>query len=125
MTGSDLPTVLAGDFNVAPTDLDVYDPSRFRGRTHTSLEERASVGALVRAGLRDVTREVHPGPEIYTWWNYRPQMFASNRGLRIDLVLCSPTIADAVTDVVIDTDERGGDTPSDHAPVTVEFDLAE
>ena len=119
------PTVLAGDFNVAPADIDVYDPARFRGQTHTSREERAAIAAIERAGLRDVTREHHLGPGIYTWWNYRPQMFSSNRGLRIDLALCSDDVADRVTAVEIDTEERAGHRPRDHAPVTIEFDLAE
>lgn len=120
-----IPTVVAGDLNVAPADIDIYDPVRWRRRTHASPPERAAINALLDLGLRDVTREHHAGPGIYTWWGYRPGMFASNRGLRIDLVLCSDHLADATTEVVIDIEERGGERPSDHAPVTVVFEPPE
>ena len=83
------PVVCAGDFNVAPTDLDIYDPARWRRRTHASPPERAAIAALCDIGLRDVTREHRPEPELYTWWSYRPGQFEANRGLRIDLALCS------------------------------------
>jgi exodeoxyribonuclease-3 len=119
------PTVLAGDFNVAPADLDIYDPARWRRRTHASPPERAAIEALLDTGLRDVTREHLAGPDVYTWWSYRPGMFETNRGLRIDLLLCDDRVADATTGVRIDTEERAGDRPSDHAPVTIEVDLAE
>lgn len=119
------PTVLAGDFNVAPSDLDIYDPARWRRRTHASPPERAAIDALLDQGLRDVTREHLRGAGIYTWWGYRPNMFETNRGLRIDLMLCDDRVAEAVRGVEIDTEERAGERPSDHAPVTIEFDLAE
>lgn len=118
------PTVVAGDFNVAPAEVDIYDPARWRRRTHASPAERAAVGALLDDGLRDVTREHHVGPGIYTWWGYRPGMFETNRGLRIDLMLCSHEVAERVTAVEIDRGERGGERPSDHAPVTIDIDLA-
>ena len=120
-----VPTVAGGDFNVAPTDLDIYDPKRWRRRTHASPPERAAVQALLDCGLRDVTREHLPGPDIYTWWGYRPGMYETNRGLRLDLLLCDDRVADGVQTVHIDRAERGGEHPSDHAPVTIEFDLAE
>lgn len=116
-----MPTVAAGDFNVAPTDLDIYDPKRWKRRTHASLQEREAIQSLLDCGLRDVTREHHPGPDVYTWWGYRPGMFESNRGLRIDLALCSGDISDLVTNVSIDRAERAGSRPSDHTPVTVDF----
>lgn len=115
------PIVLAGDFNVAPTDLDIYDPARWRRRTHASPPERAAVAALVDVGLRDVMRELHPGPAVYTWWSYRPGQFELNRGLRIDLALCSPPVAERVERVWIDTAERAGAVASDHAPVVVDL----
>jgi exodeoxyribonuclease-3 len=118
------PLLLAGDFNVAPTDLDIYDPVRWRRRTHASPPERAAVAAFADLGLRDVMREHHTGPGVYTWWSYRPGQFESNRGLRIDLALCSPPLADRVTQVWIDTTERAGPVASDHAPVVVDLDHA-
>ena len=118
----DRPAVLAGDFNVAPTDTDVYDPRRFRGKTHTSEPEREAIRALIDSGLVDVTRSHLPHPDTYTWWGYRPGQFDKNRGLRIDLALCTPPLAARVTDVWIDTGERADDQPqkpSDHAPVAL------
>ena len=116
------PTIVAGDFNVAPTDADIYDPSRWKRRTHASPPERSAIAALTDIGLRDVMREHHPEPGVYTWWSYRPNQFAKNQGLRIDLALCSNDVADRVKAVRIDTEERAGEKPSDHAPVIVELE---
>lgn len=119
---SGLPHVLTGDLNVAPADADIYDPIRWRRRTHASGPERAAVAALVDLGLHDVTREHRPGPGVFTWWSYRPGQFEANRGLRIDLALCSPVAAGRVRRVWIDTDERGGAVASDHAPLVLDLD---
>lgn len=120
------PTAMLGDFNVAPADADIYDPARWRRRTHASPPERAGIDALLDAGLRDVTREHLPDTGVYTWWSYRPGQFERNRGLRIDLALCDQLLADRVTSVWIDVDERRDDhpieKPSDHAPLVVEVD---
>jgi exodeoxyribonuclease-3 len=78
--------------------------------------------ALGDLGLRDVTREHLPDPGVFTWWSYRPGQFEANRGLRIDLALCSDPVADRVTGVWIDTAERAGARPSDHAPLVVDLD---
>lgn len=115
------PTVCAGDFNVAPADIDIYDPVRWRRRTHASPPERAAIAALVDLGLRDVTRDLEPEPGLYTWWSYRPGQFEANRGLRIDLALCSPDVADRVAAVRVDREERAGDRPSDHAPLVLDL----
>jgi exodeoxyribonuclease-3 len=119
------PTLLAGDFNVAPADADIYDPSRWRRRTHASPPEREAIAALRDDGLVDVTRCHLPEPEIYTWWSYRPEQFERNRGLRIDLALCTPDVAARVHDVWIDTTERVDDhpteKPSDHAPLVLDL----
>ena len=122
LIASGLPQFLAGDLNVAPTDLDIYDPIRWRRLTHASPPERAAVAALIALELRDVTREHLPGAGVYTWWSYRPGQLDKNRGLRIDLALCSPTIADLVSDVWIDRDERAGALASDHAPLVIDLD---
>lgn len=115
------PTLLLGDFNVAPTDADVYDPSRFRRKTHTSPPERAAIDALTDRGLVDVTRRFLPDPGVYTWWSYRPGQVAANKGLRIDLALASPDVADRATSVWIDLEERQAPKASDHAPLVVEL----
>lgn len=116
-----VPTIIAGDLNVAPADIDIYDPARWRRRTHASPPERAAIAALCDRGLRDVTREHHPEPGLYTWWSYRPGQFEANRGLRIDLALCSDAVADRVEAVWVDTEERAGERPSDHAPLVVDL----
>ncbi len=116
------PVLLLGDFNVAPSDLDIYDPSRWRNKTHASPPERAALQALLDTGLVDVTREHLGGSDVFSWWSYRPGQFEKNRGLRIDLALCDRGTADRVIEVWIDTDERGGDRPSDHAPLVVTLD---
>lgn len=113
--------IVAGDVNVQRSDLDVYDPRRWRNRNHATPEERERLAAIVDAGFRDVVRERHPGPDVYTWWNYRPGQFERNRGMRIDLVLCTDDLADAVTDAWVDRDERARSVTSDHAPVVVDL----
>ncbi len=120
---SGAPHVLTGDFNVAPADADIYDPVRWRRRTHASAPERAAITALADLGLVDVTRHVLPDPGVYTWWSHRPGQFAANRGLRIDLALCSADVAQRVERVWVDRDERAGDVASDHAPVVVDLRL--
>lgn len=115
------PTLALGDFNVAPTDADIYDPKRWRRRTHASPAERAGIAALLECGLRDVTPD-HLGNEgVYTWWSYRPGQFEANRGLRIDLALADHGTAARVERVWIDRTERAGERPSDHAPLVVDL----
>ena len=116
----DSPTIVAGDFNVQRADIDVYDPRRWRNRNHATPEERAALAAFIELGLRDVVREAHPDPGIYTWWNHAAEQFARNRGMRIDLMLCTPGIAERVERVWIDTAERGRARSSDHAPVVID-----
>jgi exodeoxyribonuclease-3 len=115
------PAFVAGDFNVAPNDLDIYDPVRWRRRTHASPAERAAITAITDLGLCDVARDHLPGPGVYTWWSYRPGQFELNRGLRIDLSLCTSGVAARVRDVWIDRNERGGTRASDHAPLVVDL----
>ena len=116
------PVLVAGDFNVAPEDIDVYDPVRWRRLTHASPPERAAIRALLELGLHDVTRERLPEPGVYTWWSYRPGQVERNRGLRIDLALTTSDLADRVRRVWIDLDERTGERPSDHAPLVIDLD---
>ncbi|MFV0526071.1 MAG: exodeoxyribonuclease III [Acidimicrobiales bacterium] len=113
--------VVAGDLNVAPDDRDIYDPVRWRGRTHASPPEGAALAAIGDLGLVDVTRRHHPGDGVFTWWSYRPGQFDRNRGLRIDLALCSPPVADRVERVWIDREERARPRASDHAPLVVDL----
>ena len=111
---------LCGDFNVAPTDKDVWDPGAFVGSTHVSKAERDAISDLVGLGLTDVQPRALKG-EPYTYWDYRAGMFHKGEGMRIDLVLLSPDLAGAVGDAYIDRDARKGSKPSDHAPVVVDL----
>ena len=114
--------IVAGDFNIAPVDLDVYDPAKFVGATHTSPPERALLAELHDWGMVDLFRLKHPDAKVFSWWDYRAGDFHQGRGLRIDLVLGTKSIADRCTWSVIDRNARKGQGPSDHAPVIVELD---
>ena len=118
-------TALVGDWNVCPTDDDVFDPHQFRNSTHVTPPERAAFQAFLDDGYADVVRPHAPGPDVYTYWDYYRQRFERNRGLRIDFVLGSPSFAQRVTGAFIDRDERdpsqGTGSPSDHAPVVVDL----
>jgi exodeoxyribonuclease-3 len=119
-------TALVGDWNVCPTDEDVFDPAQFRSSTHVTPPERAAFQAFLDDGYADVVRPHCPGPDVYTYWDYYRQRFERNRGLRIDFVLGSPSFTSRVTGAFIDRDERdpaqGTGSPSDHAPVVVDLD---
>jgi exodeoxyribonuclease III len=115
---------LMGDWNIAPLDEDVWDIDLFvrEGLTHVSEPERAAFRAFEEAGFADVVRPLHPGPGVYTYWDYTQLRFPKKEGMRIDFVLASPALAARVTSAVIDRDERKGKGASDHAPVIVELD---
>ena len=116
------PSLLAGDFNVAPDDRDVHDPEAWRGKNLASEPERERIRALEGAGLTDLGRAAAgdvTGP--FTWWDYRMGAFHRGWGLRIDLMLGSGPLADRLVTVEVDREERkpstGEGKPSDHAPV--------
>jgi exodeoxyribonuclease-3 len=120
----DRPIVLTGDFNVAPFDSDNGDPSVIPGlTTHVSEPERAAFHELERIGLTDVVRPLVP--EGYTYWDYKQLRFPRNEGMRIDFMLGSHAFADRVVDAKIHREERKGDGPSDHVPVTVDLQTDE
>jgi exodeoxyribonuclease III len=112
---------LCGDFNVAPSDSDVFDPKAFIGSTHVTEPERAALGALRDLGLVDVVPRPLKGNNPFTYWDYRAGMFHQDLGMRIDLVYVTPGIADTVTDAYIDREARKGKGPSDHAPIVVDY----
>ncbi len=115
------PVVLCGDFNVAPDDIDVFDPAFFVGSTHVTRQEREALAEVLDFGLTDVFRACYPTtPHLFTWWDYRAGDFHSGRGMRIDLVLMTQPLANRVTFVLVDRNARKGKQPSDHAPVVVE-----
>jgi exodeoxyribonuclease III len=117
------PLVLGGDMNVAPEDIDVWDPRACHGGTHVSAPERDAFARLCRWGLVDVYRARHPEPGRYTWWDYRAGMFHKNFGMRIDHLLLSAPLAARAVAAEIDREARKGKPiPSDHAPLVIDLD---
>jgi exodeoxyribonuclease III len=116
------PLAVCGDFNIAPTDDDVWDPAAFKDSTHVTPAERGALQELLGLGLTDVPPRALKG-RPFTYWDYRAGMFHQGFGMRIDLVLASAPLAAAVTDAYIDREARKGKSPSDHAPVVVDLDL--
>ncbi|MGI8720775.1 MAG: exodeoxyribonuclease III [Geodermatophilaceae bacterium] len=116
------PRVIMGDFNVAPTDDDVFNIAAFAGSTHVTPAERAAVQALVDWGLSDVRARPGKGDRPFTYWDYRAGMFHKDLGMRIDLVLATASVR--VDDAYVDREARKGKGPSDHAPVVVDVDIA-
>jgi exodeoxyribonuclease-3 len=115
--------VVGGDYNVAPTDIDVWDPLAAHGGTHVSEPERAAVQALIARGLTDAYRVRHDEAGRFTWWDYRAGMFHKNFGMRIDLLLVGTDPAARLVDAEIDRQARKGPpVPSDHAPLTIDLD---
>jgi len=117
-------TVVLGDFNVAPTDEDVFDPEAYIGQTHVTPPEREALAELQGVGLHDVLRDRWPGETVFTYWDYRAGMFHQDLGMRIDLVLASDPVASRVRAAWVDRHARKGSGPSDHAPVIVDLDEA-
>ena len=115
------PQVIMGDFNVARTDADVWDPALFAHSTHVTPPERAAMDALVDWGLTDVVARPGKNDRPYTYWDYRAGRFHKDQGMRIDYVLASRTVT--VTDAHVDRDARKGTGPSDHAPIVVDCTL--
>jgi exodeoxyribonuclease-3 len=113
------PVVVAGDFNVAPTDADVWDAKAFAGSTHVTPAERDALAQILASGFTDVVPTPMKGPHPFTYWDYRAGMFHQNMGMRIDLVYASAGVT--VRSAYIDREARKGKGPSDHAPVVVEF----
>ncbi len=113
--------VLLGDFNIAPADADCYDPEKWHEKIHCTSAERSWFGNLLGLGLTDSLRHLHPEGAYYTWWDYRGAMFQRKQGLRIDHILVTPALRDALQTVQVDSEARAQERPSDHAPVWAEF----
>ena len=114
--------VIAGDFNVAPADLDVYDPAAFVASTHVTSAERTRLQRILEHGrLLDAYRHLHPTDVQFTWWDYRGGNFHRGLGLRIDLLMLSTDLADQELSCGIDRNFRKGTKPSDHAPLLLEL----
>jgi exodeoxyribonuclease-3 len=119
---ADRPFALTGDFNIAPSDADVWDISLFTDSTHVTPAERSALTSLLDLGLADVPPRALKG-EPFTFWDYRNGAFHRGWGMRIDLILGNAAFVAAVRDAYVDREARKGKGASDHAPVVVDIDL--
>ena len=117
----DAPVILAGDYNVMPTELDVYKPERWLDDALFRPEVRSAFHGLITQGWTDALRRLHPNEAIYTFWDYFRNAWGRNAGLRIDHLLLNPMMADRLTAANVDRYVRGWDKASDHAPVWIEI----
>lgn len=114
--------IVMGDFNIAPEDRDVHDPDAWQGKILCSQAERGALQEILQLGLVDSFRLLEQEDNLFSWWDYRQAGFRRNRGLRIDLILCSEKLAARCQKGWIDTQPRALERPSDHAPVVAEFE---
>lgn len=121
---SGAPVVLAGDYNVIPTDLDVYNPKSWQDDALFRPDVREAYRELVAQGWTDALRAMHPEERIYTFWDYFRNAWGRNAGLRIDHLLLSPSLAKRLVGAGVDREVRGREKPSDHAPTWIELSQA-
>ena len=119
LLASQAPVVIAGDFNIIPTETDVYKPERWVDDALFRPEVRAQFARLLESGWVDSIRRIHPTATIYTFWDYFRNAYGRDAGLRIDHLLLSPSIADRLLDAGVDRNVRGWEKASDHAPTWV------
>jgi len=112
-----------GDYNIAPESRDVHDPAAWEGKVLFSQPERDAFNGLIGLGLKDAFRLFEQPERSFSWWDYRMNAFRRKMGLRIDHILLSEELAKACTACAIDTEPRGNERPSDHAPVVAELKL--
>jgi len=111
------PVILGGDYNVAPTDDDVYDPAGWRDDALCRVESRAKFRSIVNLGYTDAFRALNDAPHRYTFWDYKAGRWERDEGLRIDHLLLSPQAMDCLESCDIDRGPRGAEKPSDHTPI--------
>ena len=121
LVSSDSPVILAGDYNVIPTERDVYKPERWIDDALFRVEVREAFARLTRQGWVDAIRHVHPEAQIYTFWDYFRNAFGRDAGLRIDHLLLNPAVTTRLVDAGVDRSVRGWEKASDHAPTWVEL----
>ncbi|WP_343704523.1 exodeoxyribonuclease III [Chitinophaga sp.] len=121
LLAQELPVVLTGDFNVMPTEKDVYKPERWVDDALFRPETRAAFHELMQQGWTDAVRHLHPDETIYTFWDYFRNAFGRNAGLRIDHFLLSPQLVPRLQKAAVDMHVRGWEKSSDHAPVWIEL----
>jgi exodeoxyribonuclease-3 len=119
------PMVIGGDFNIVHRAIDTWNDARYAGHIFHTAAERRAIDGLAELGLVDMYRAHEPSGTMYSWWDYRAGCFHKNQGLRIDLLLATPTLMERATKVWVDRDYRkkqDGHVPSDHAPVIADLD---
>ncbi len=121
LIAADVPCVLAGDYNVVPTDLDIYPSRSWVGNALVQPQSRAAFARLVDLGWTDALRAAHPAQPLYTFWDYKRDRWARDAGMRLDHLLLSPALAAGLTGAGVDREVRGGDGASDHAPAWATF----
>jgi len=114
--------LVMGDFNIAPDDRDVHDPSIWNEKVLCSTAEREALRRMLDVGLVDTFRLFEQEAAVFSWWDYRMNAFRRKLGLRIDLILASASMAGRCTGSYVDVEPRRQERPSDHAPVVAEFD---
>ena len=112
-----------GDFNIAPEDRDVHDPQSWAGSVLVSPAERAALARLTALGVSDLFRRFEQPERSYSWWDYRQGAYRRNNGLRIDLILGTPSMAAHCNACRIDREPRAWERPSDHTPCVASFDI--
>jgi exodeoxyribonuclease III len=124
LSGGPDAVIVCGDMNIAPADIDVFDPEAYVGQTHVTPPERAALASLMDLGLHDVVRERWPTQRVFSYWDYRAGMFHQDLGMRIDLVLATDSVTARLRAAWVDRHARKGSGPSDHAPVIIDLDEA-
>ncbi len=122
LLAAEVPVMLAGDWNVVPTDFDLYRPGALDGNALVQPEARAAWAALVARGWTDALRTLHPDKPMFTFWDYFRNAFARDAGMRLDHLLLSPAVAPRLRAAGVDRDARASPGSSDHAPAWVEID---
>ena len=113
--------IIGADFNIAPEEIDAFNPNHSDGKLLFSTEERQSFRRLLNLGLIDTYREFNKDTQKFSWWDYRAGSWQHNKGMRIDHILASPMVADKITATGILSETRGWEKPSDHAPIYIKF----
>jgi exodeoxyribonuclease-3 len=121
LIGLDCPVVLAGDYNVIPTDADVYKPERWADDALMQPEPREAFFRLLSQGWTDALRTLHPDETVYTFWDYWRNAFGRNAGIRIDHLLLNPPAAPLLEAAGVDREARGKEGASDHAPTWIDL----
>jgi exodeoxyribonuclease-3 len=122
LIAADAPFIMAGDYNVMPTDLDVYAPERWRDDALFRPEVRKAYAEFVKLGWKDALRHLYPGKRIYTFWKYFRNAFARDAGLRIDHLLLSPSLKNRLVAGGVAREARSWEKTSDHAPAWIELE---